>query len=92
MAEEKKKAPKAPAAAAEKETVEASGPGANKKMGSRWTMDKVTKIARRFTNEADWKAGHPSSYKSAKDHSWIAECKKHFKTAEKKGNNLKRSA
>jgi hypothetical protein len=98
MAEEKKKgkaaAPAATAAApAEQENVEASGPGARRSKGSAWTMEKVTKFARRFSSEAEWQAGHPSSYKSAAAHGWVTACKKHFRPSDnKKSGGFKRSA
>jgi hypothetical protein len=94
MSEEKKKA-KAPAPkaeATEATTTESTGPGANRQKGSSWTMEKVAKFARRYSSEAEWKAGHPSSYKSTVAHGWMNECKKFFKPAPSKNNNFKRSA
>ncbi len=97
MSEEKKKAkapaPKAETAdAAEAKKSESTGPGANRQKGSTWTMQKVAKFARRYSSEAEWKDGHPSSYKSTVAHGWMNECKKFFKPAPSKNNNLKRSA
>ena len=40
-----------------------------------WTLGRCQSAARRFANEADWKAGAPSSYKAAHAKGWLAECK-----------------
>ena len=43
-----------------------------------WTLNRCQKAARRFANEADWKAGAPSSYKAATAKGWVADCKGHL--------------
>lgn len=40
----------------------------------KWTLQRCQKFARRFGNEEQWRSGHPSSYKSANHHGWVADC------------------
>ncbi len=65
------KAPKKEAAAPE-----AGVTTANRKEKRAWTIERCMTFARRFSSEAEWKNGAPSSYKSAGAHGWIAECVK----------------
>jgi hypothetical protein len=44
------------------------------KSKSSWTLAKCQKFARRFSNESEWSAGHPASYKSAQAHNWVSQC------------------
>jgi hypothetical protein len=68
----------APAAAPEKKDQKVQGKKAPQQHAKLkkipWTIQRCKKIARRFHSEAEWKAGAPSSYKSATAHGWVAEC------------------
>ena len=39
-----------------------------------WTLERVMSHARRYADEATWAGAHPSSYKSATAHGWLAQC------------------
>jgi len=44
-----------------------------------WTMERLTKVARRFDSEDAWKHGAPSSYKAAHAKGIVAQCMGHVK-------------
>jgi hypothetical protein len=87
MAEEAKEkgAEKAKKPKAEKAAGDAHSHGAPVRVkASRWTLEKCVKIARRFTNENEWKDGAPSCYKAAIAKGWQKECFAVFKSGGKK--------
>lgn len=45
-----------------------------KRVKQGWTIQRCMKAARRFTTEAEWKVGAPSSWKSATAHGWVKDC------------------
>lgn len=47
---------------------------AEKKKKDAWTLEKCVKVARRFSNESEWSASAPASYKSATAHGWVKQC------------------
>ncbi len=75
------KATKTTTAAKETTTAKAATNGvvksekqATKATGPKWTLERCQKYARRFSNEAQWAAGSPASYKSAVAHGWREQC------------------
>lgn len=77
-AEAKEKAPKAAKAPKDTAAPEAGVTTVNRKEKRKWTIERCMTFARRFTSEAEWQAGAPSSYKSAGAHGWLAECLTHL--------------
>lgn len=61
-----------PAAAEKKEGVVKAAKVKKEKQA--WSIQRCKKAARRFSSEAEWKVGAPSSWKSATAHGWVAEC------------------
>lgn len=46
--------------------------------GSKWTLERCQKYAKRYGTEAEWIAGSPSSYKAATYWGWVNECCAHM--------------
>ncbi len=94
MSENKKeKAPKAAATEATESVVE-TGPGAkDKRKKQAWSLERCLKFARRFSTDAEWQAGAPSSYKAAVAHNWHKQCVAAFrKPSANVGRTLPKSA
>jgi hypothetical protein len=56
----------------------------SKRIKKVWTLEKCAKYARRFTSEAIWASGAPSSYKSAVAHGWKDQCLAEMEKAKSK--------
>lgn len=52
--------------------------GGRKDKKSTWTVERCQKASKRFDSVEAWSKGHPSSYKSAVAHGWVAECSTHM--------------
>mgnify|MGYP005660974151 CR=1 FL=1 len=59
---------------------------------SKWSAKKCAKYARKFEDLEQWKAGAPSSFKSAQANGWLKECEKEFRKPAQDGSKYKKSA
>ena len=46
---------------------------------SKWTIERCSKVARRFASLEEWETGAPSSFKAASAHDWVAKCAAHMR-------------